>query len=156
MLKPKKEHATFVITAPAAVALGLLVAFLSVRVSLRRGKMGVALGDGGDTLLLERIRQHCNLSETIAMALILMGLAKASIAAGQFLPHLPDWPQVLTLFEALVYYEPTPVVQLNLAVAMAENGRPQDALELVQELGRSLLDYQPFHAVLADLARRLG
>ncbi len=71
----------FAITAPTAVVLGLLSILLSVRVSLRRGRVGVALGDGGDMLLLERIRQHCNLAETAPMALILMGLAEAQGAS---------------------------------------------------------------------------
>lgn len=67
----------FAITAATAVALGLLSIFLSIRVSLLRGKVSVALGDGGDPLLLERMRQHSNLSENAPMALILLGLAEA-------------------------------------------------------------------------------
>ncbi len=81
---------------------------------------------------------------------------KASIAACHFWPDRPDWVQILTLYQALCVYEPTPVVQLNLAVAMAETGQLLEAITLVQELGNVLQDYQPFHAVLADLARRLG
>jgi predicted RNA polymerase sigma factor len=72
------------------------------------------------------------------------------------LPERPDWAQILTLYEALCVYEPTPVVRLNLAVAMAETGRLLEAITLVQGLESVLQDYQPFHAVLADLARRLG
>lgn len=81
---------------------------------------------------------------------------KAAIAACHLLPERPDWAQILTLYEALCVYEPTPVVRLNLAVAMAETGRLLEAITLVQGLESVLQDYQPFHAVLADLARRLG
>lgn len=47
-------------------------------------------------------------------------------------------------------------MQLNLAVAMAETGQLLEAIALVQGLESVLQDYQPYHAVLADLARRLG
>ncbi len=67
----------FTVTAPTAVALAVLSIILSTRVSIRRGDSRVALGDGGDTGLLERIRQHSNLMETAPLALIILGLAEA-------------------------------------------------------------------------------
>lgn len=68
---------TFPITAPVAVALAVLSIILSIRVSLMRGEVGVALGDGANTALLERMRQHGNLMENAPMALIILGLAEA-------------------------------------------------------------------------------
>lgn len=75
----------FPITAPTAVALAVLSIILSVRVSIRRGEKRVGLGDGGDTVLLERIRQHSSLAETAPMALIILGLAEAQGASASWL-----------------------------------------------------------------------
>jgi uncharacterized protein len=73
----------FPITAPVAVGLGLLSIILSIRVSLQRGRVGVALGDGNNPGLLERIRQHANFCEAVPIALIVLGLAEAQgVAAG--------------------------------------------------------------------------
>ena len=71
------------ITALVAVALGLQSIYLSTRVSLLRGKLGVALGDGNHPALLERMRQHGNLMEAAPLALILLGLAEGQgVATG--------------------------------------------------------------------------
>jgi RNA polymerase sigma-70 factor, ECF subfamily len=65
-----------------------------------------------------------------------------------------DWWQILQLYNQLVSIDPSPVVALNRAVAVAEVEGPDAALTLVDglELGR----YHLFHAVRADLLRRLG
>ena len=65
-----------------------------------------------------------------------------------------DWSQILALYDQLMAIAPTPVVALNRAVAVAEVQGPEAALALVDEL--DLGRYQPFHAVRADLLRRLG
>lgn len=65
-----------------------------------------------------------------------------------------DWRQVLALYDQLLALTPTPVVALNRAVAVAEVHGPAAALAIVQELG--LEGYHPFHAVRADLLRRLS
>lgn len=67
----------FPITGIVAVTLFALSLLLSTRVSFQRGKVGVALGDGGNPVLLERMRQHGNLMENAPSALILLGLAEA-------------------------------------------------------------------------------
>jgi RNA polymerase sigma-70 factor (ECF subfamily) len=64
-----------------------------------------------------------------------------------------DWPQILTLYNQLVTFEPTPVVALNRAVVVAEVEGPGAALTLVDEL--PLSEYRMFHAIRADLLRRL-
>ena len=81
---------------------------------------------------------------------------KAAIAALHCAEGAPDWPQIAALYARLHQHEPTPVVALNHAVALAEAGHPHDALVQVQALSESLGDYQPFHAVLADLLARTG
>jgi RNA polymerase sigma-70 factor (ECF subfamily) len=65
-----------------------------------------------------------------------------------------DWPQILALYDQLLNFAPTPVVALNRAVAVAEVEGSEKALRLVDEL--NLDRYYLFHAVRADLLRRLG
>ncbi|MFC9324610.1 RNA polymerase sigma factor [Kitasatospora sp. NPDC057015] len=65
-----------------------------------------------------------------------------------------DWPQILRLYDQLLALEPTPVAALNRAVAVAEVEGPRAALALVDELG--LDGFHVYHAVRADLLRRLG
>ena len=81
---------------------------------------------------------------------------KAAIAALHADASGPDWPQIAALYARLLDFEPTPVVTLNHAVALAEAGHPAQALAQVQQLERQLSDYQPFHAVMADLLARTG
>ncbi|MFB9317223.1 RNA polymerase sigma factor [Cryptosporangium minutisporangium] len=66
----------------------------------------------------------------------------------------PDWTQIRRLYDQLLTLTPTPVVALNRAVAIAEVEGPAAALPLVDAL--PLGDYHLFHAVRADLLRRLG
>ena len=65
-----------------------------------------------------------------------------------------DWWQILQLYNQLLLLAPGPVVALNRAVAVAEVEGPDAALPLVD--GLDLSDYALFHAVRADLLRRLG
>ena len=64
------------------------------------------------------------------------------------------WGQIVTLYDQLMAVSPTPVVALNRAVAVAEVSGPSAALALVDEL--ALDGYYLFHAIRADLLRRLG
>jgi RNA polymerase sigma-70 factor (ECF subfamily) len=65
-----------------------------------------------------------------------------------------DWAQILQLYGQLLSIAPGPVVALNRAVAVAEVHGPGPALTLVD--GLDLPDYYLFHAIRADLLRRLG
>jgi RNA polymerase sigma-70 factor (ECF subfamily) len=65
-----------------------------------------------------------------------------------------DWRQILRLYDQLLSLTPTPVVALNRAVAVAEVDGPQAALTLVD--GLDLAGYHLFHAIRADLLKRLG
>ncbi|MEW5976023.1 MAG: RNA polymerase sigma factor [Acidobacteriota bacterium] len=69
-----------------------------------------------------------------------------------------DWGQIVRLYELLESVQPSPVVSLNRAVAVAMADSPRSALELVDALaaGGDLDGYHLFHAVRADLLRRLG
>jgi RNA polymerase sigma-70 factor (ECF subfamily) len=65
-----------------------------------------------------------------------------------------DWRQIVQLYDHLSSIDPRPVVALNRAVALAEVEGPTTALTLVEDL--DLDDYYLFHAIRADLLRRLG
>jgi RNA polymerase sigma-70 factor (ECF subfamily) len=67
-----------------------------------------------------------------------------------------DWGQILRLYDQLLVVAPSPVVALNRAVAVAEVDGPQQALALVDDLAPGLDAYHVFHAIRADLLRRLG
>ena len=65
-----------------------------------------------------------------------------------------DWGQIVQLYDQLMALAPSPVVALNRTVAVAEVSGPASALELVD--GLDLPRHHLFHAVRADLLRRLG
>ena len=65
-----------------------------------------------------------------------------------------DWRQIVALYDQLLARIPSPVVALHRAVAVAELQGPAAALELVDEL--DLGDAHLFHAIRADLLRRMG
>jgi RNA polymerase sigma-70 factor (ECF subfamily) len=69
-----------------------------------------------------------------------------------------DWREIVALYDALFRIEPTPIVELNRAVAVAMRDGPRAGLALIDAiLGRGdLRDYHLSHAARADLCRRLG
>jgi RNA polymerase sigma-70 factor, ECF subfamily len=67
-----------------------------------------------------------------------------------------DWSQIVTLYDRMARLDPSPVVRLNRAVAVAELDGPVVALGEIDRLGESLDGYHAFHAARADLLRRLG
>lgn len=67
-----------------------------------------------------------------------------------------DWSQVVALYDQLVGLDPSPVIALNRAIAVAELDGPALALAAVDRLGPELTGYHPYHATRADLLRRLG
>ncbi|MCP2336605.1 RNA polymerase sigma factor [Actinomadura rupiterrae] len=67
-----------------------------------------------------------------------------------------DWSQVLALYDQLVRLDPSPIVALNRAIALAELDGPQVALATIDRLADKLDGYHAYHATRADLLRRLG
>ena len=65
-----------------------------------------------------------------------------------------DWPQIAELYEELWRMLPSPVVALNRAVAVAQAGRPEDGIALVDQI-EGLDRYHLLHAARADLLMRL-
>jgi RNA polymerase sigma-70 factor, ECF subfamily len=67
-----------------------------------------------------------------------------------------DWSQIVALYDQLVSLDPSPIVALNRAIAVAELDGPEVALAAVERLGDRLDGYHAYHATRADLLRRLG
>ena len=67
-----------------------------------------------------------------------------------------DWSQIVALYDRMVALDPSPIVWLNRAVAIAELDGPDRALPEVDRLAENLDGYHAFHAARADLLRRLG
>ncbi|GLW99925.1 DUF6596 domain-containing protein [Microtetraspora sp. NBRC 16547] len=67
-----------------------------------------------------------------------------------------DWSQVLALYDQLVRLDPSPIIALNRAIAVAELDGPEVALAIVDRLAEALAGYHAYHATRADLLRRLG
>jgi RNA polymerase sigma-70 factor, ECF subfamily len=65
-----------------------------------------------------------------------------------------DWPQIAALCGALARTAPSPVVEVNRAVALGMAGDPRAGLNVLARV--DLDDYQPFHAARAELLRRSG
>jgi RNA polymerase sigma-70 factor (ECF subfamily) len=86
---------------------------------------------------------------------------QAAIAACHARAHIAsetDWPRIATLYEALARLTPSPVVELNRAVAISMAFGPQAGLELVDNLipEPSLKSYHLLPAVRGDLLKKLG
>lgn len=144
-------------------ALGLLALMLLVD-SRRAARMN---GDGALVLLADQDRGLWN-RERIAEG---QALVRACLQRNQPGPYqlqaainavhsdavsadTVDWQQILQLYNQLLALEPTAIVALHRAVAVAEVAGVQLALTLVDEL--DLRQYHLFHAIRADLLRRLG
>jgi RNA polymerase sigma-70 factor, ECF subfamily len=67
-----------------------------------------------------------------------------------------DWSQIVRLYDRLVSLDPSPIVRLNRAVAVAELDGPDVALADIDRLAATLDGYHAFHAARADLLRRVG
>jgi RNA polymerase sigma factor (sigma-70 family) len=88
-------------------------------------------------------------------------LLQAEIAACHARAHTPeatDWPRIVSLYTELAHLTPSPVIELNRAVAVSMANGPQAALDLVEALATdpSLDRYHLFPSVRADLLYKLG
>jgi RNA polymerase sigma-70 factor (ECF subfamily) len=82
----------------------------------------------------------------------------ASVHAAAPTPDATDWSAIVGWYDLLLGLEPTPVIELNRAVAVAMRDGPARGLELIESLLErgELADYHLAHAARADLCRRLG
>jgi RNA polymerase sigma-70 factor (ECF subfamily) len=81
--------------------------------------------------------------------------AIAALHAEASTPDETDWAQIATLYGELARYEPSPIVELNRAVAVAMAEGPAEGLDLVDRID-GLERYHLLHAARADFLRRLG
>lgn len=67
-----------------------------------------------------------------------------------------DWSQIVALYDRMTHVDPSPIVRLNRAVAVAEVDGPDTALAEIDRLTGTLEGYHAFHAARAEVLRRLG
>jgi RNA polymerase sigma-70 factor (ECF subfamily) len=153
-------------TRPPAEATGLLALML-----LHDSRRDARLDEAGDLVILEEQDRRRWDQRQIAEALPLATEAlrggpgpygvQASIAAlhcQAARAEDTDWPQILRLYDFLERLQPSPVVSLNRAVAVAMVHGPRPALALIDALAASgdLDEYHLLHSARADLLRRDG
>jgi len=152
---------------PEPEALGLLALML-----LHESRRAARTAPSGDLILLDqqdRLRWN---REQIAEGIALVERALTSRRPGPYSVQAAigavhaealsadatDWTQIVALYDLLAQMEPSPVVDLNRAVAVAMRDGPQAGLSLIDAIlaGGDLSDYRLAHAARADMCRRLG
>src|SRR5918992_2025219 len=125
--------------------------------------------DGSIVLLRDQDRSRWD-ERAIADAEALLRRAEALDQAGSYqlqaailLAHArapswaaTPWDEIVGLYDALYRLEPTPVVGLNRALALAERDGPEAGLQALAQLGDRLDAYHLFHAARGELLRRVG
>lgn len=151
---------------PPAEATGLLALMM-----LHHARRDARLDPAGDLVVLEEQDRSLWNRREIDEALRLIEEAQGS-QAGPFAlqaaivavhcraarPEDTDWREIVRLYDQLERVEPSPIISLNRAVAVAMLEGPQSGLTLIDDLsaGNHLENYHLLHAARADLLRRLG
>jgi RNA polymerase sigma-70 factor (ECF subfamily) len=152
---------------PPAEATALVALML-----LHDARRHARIDDAGDLIVLEEQDRSRWDQQQIAEALPLVEEAfrarrpnpfalQAAIAAVHCQaarPEHTDWAEIVRLYDLLERVQPSPIVSLNRAVAVAMADSPAPALALIDQLAASedLANYHLLHAARADLLRRLG
>jgi RNA polymerase sigma-70 factor, ECF subfamily len=145
-------------------AIGLLALML-----LQDSRRDARVGPGGELVLLEeqdRARwDHAEIEEGLALqeraarvapaAPFVLQAAIAAEHARAAAPDVTDWRAIASLYERLATLRPSPVIELNRAVAVAMADGPGPGLALMDALD-GLAGFHLFHAARADLLRRLA
>jgi RNA polymerase sigma-70 factor (ECF subfamily) len=148
-------------------AIGLLALML-----LQDSRRSARVGPGGELVVLEdqdrSLWSRPQIDEGVALAERALRMRRpgpyqlqaaiAAVHAAAETPGSTDWPQIAALYGELRRYQPTPVVELNRAVAVAMAEGPSAGLRLIDDIEASgdLENYHLFHAARADLLRRDG
>ncbi|MEX1081601.1 MAG: sigma-70 family RNA polymerase sigma factor [Halofilum sp. (in: g-proteobacteria)] len=152
---------------PHGEVYGLLALIL-----LHDARRGARQGAGGELVTLaEQDRSRWD-GERIAMGLQWLEFALAATPTGAYTlqasiaaEHVratryedTDWARIVRLYDELHRQQPSPVIALNRAVAVAMRDTPADGLTLLDELTgqKEIVNYHLFHAARADLYRRAG
>jgi RNA polymerase sigma factor (sigma-70 family) len=146
-----------------------LIALMEIQASRSRARTGP---DGEPVLLLDQNRAHWDriLIQRGLAALdrvqqlggeqrpIALQAAIAACHARAFTPEATDWPRIAGLYDTLAEVMPSPVVELNRAVAVGMASGPAAGLELVDQLvtDSTLAKYHLLPSVRADLLFKLG
>lgn len=152
---------------PDPEATGLLALML-----LQESRRAARTAPDGSLILLEKQDRSCWNREQIGEGLALLQWALTGRRVGPYALQAAiaavhaeaadaastDWAQIVGLYDLLVRLEPSPVAELNRAVAVAMRDGPAAALSRVDALLErgDLADYHLAHATRADLCRRLG
>jgi RNA polymerase sigma-70 factor, ECF subfamily len=152
---------------PESEARGLLALML-----LQESRRAARSSQEGDLILLENqdrsLWNAAQITEGTAMVeqalssgrfgAYTLQAAIAAVHAGAPQPAATDWSQIAALYDVLAQVEPSPVIDLNRAVAIAMRDGPAAGIDLIDAiLGRGeLTEYHLAHAARADLCRRLG
>jgi RNA polymerase sigma-70 factor (ECF subfamily) len=152
---------------PEPEAIGLLALML-----LHESRRGARTSSDGDVILLEQqdrsLWNRAQIDEGLALverALAAQQVGPYALQAAIAAVHAQaqraedtDWRQIVALYDLLLRAEPSPIVELNRAVAIAMRDGPEAALALVDAiLARGeLSNYHPAHAARAEMCRRLG
>lgn len=150
---------------PEPEVMGLLALML-----LQESRRAARTSPDGDLILLEHQDRTLWNVAYISEGVALVERALASRRFGPYTlqaaiaavhaeaPHAgaTDWTQIVGLYDVLVRADPSPVVQLNRAVAVAMRDGPAAGLELIDALLGQLADYHLAHSARAELCRRLG
>lgn len=152
---------------PDAEAEGLLALML-----LQESRRSARATSDGDLILLEdqnralwnasQIAEGRNLVQralaTQRFGVYTIQAAIATVHAVASTAADTDWTQIVMWYDLLVRVQPSPIVELNRAVAVAMRDGPAAGLPLIDDLQRSgeLAEYHLLHAARADLCRRLG
>lgn len=152
---------------PEAEVIGLLALML-----LHESRRPARTSSNGDLVILEEQDRRLWNRDQIAEGL---ALVEQSLRTRRFGPYTlqaaiaavhaqapkaeaTDWGEIVGLYDALMQFGPSPVVELNRAVAVAMGNGPAAGLKLVAAILErgDLSDYRLAHAARADLCRRLG
>jgi RNA polymerase sigma-70 factor (ECF subfamily) len=138
---------------------------------LHDSRRDARLDDAGDLVLLEeqdrRRWNHGQIAEALPLVEEALGGGPGPFALQAAIAGLhcqaawaedTDWPQIVRLYDLLERLQPSPIVSLNRAAAIAMMDGPRPALALIDELADAgdLDRYHLLHAARADLLRRLG
>jgi len=152
---------------PEPEAMGLLALML-----LHESRRAARTSPAGDLILLDEQDRSLWDRELIAEGTALIERALSSGRAGPYSLQAAisavhaeapsaaatDWAQIVALYDVLVQAEPSPVIELNRAVAVAMRDGPEAGLRLVDAILASgeLAQYHLAHSARAELCRRLG
>ena len=152
---------------PSAEVMGLLALML-----LHDARRAARTDEAGELVRLDEQDRRLWNQQQIAEGVQLVQLSLTSRAFGPYTLQAAivavhaeapsaaatDWPQIVGLYDLLLRISPSPVIELNRAVALAMRDGPEAGLEVIDELldRGELRDYHLLHSARADFCRRLG